>query len=164
VRLPVAVYHHFLEIFLRINHSNAMGHEHLILDCRTQIVQWQQEPETYFEGDNQAKVFYEFDLAPPESTEQESVAFTVVSILEVLNQYKGVVVNAKTQTVFTLKNQGHKPTVDALFHCAQVASQAFFGILQAEKAGPLLAGIALKKPAKEEIERNLGHSVRVQYG
>jgi hypothetical protein len=130
-----------------------MGQEHLILDCHTQIVQWQQEPETYFEGDNQANVFYEFDLLPPGSTRQESVAFTVVSILEVLNQYKGLIVNAKTQTVFTLKNQGHKPTVDTLFHCAQVASQAFFGILQAETAGSLLAGITLKKPEKGEIER-----------
>ncbi len=141
-----------------------MGHEHLILDCRTQIVQWQQEPETYFEGDNQAKVFYEFDLAPPESTEQESVAFTVVSTLEVLNQYKGVIVNAKTQTVFTLKNQGHKPTVDTLFHCAEVASEAFFGVLQAETTGALLAGITLKKPEKAEIERDLSHSLQVQYG
>jgi hypothetical protein len=141
-----------------------MAHEHLIVDCHTQIVKWQQEPETYFEGDNQAKVFYEFDLLPPGSAEQESVAFTVVSTLEVLNQYKGVVVNAKTQTVFTLKNQGQKPTVDALFHCAQVASEAFFGILRTETAGPLLDGIPFKKPAKEEIERNLSHSLQVQYG
>jgi hypothetical protein len=141
-----------------------MNHAHLILDCHTQVVQWQQEPETYFEGDNQANVYYEFDLAPPESTGQESVAFTVVSMLEVLNQYKGLIVNAKTQTVFTLKNQGHKPTVDALFHCAQVASQAFFSKLQTETTGPLLAGIALKKPEKEEIERNLSHSLQVQYG
>jgi hypothetical protein len=141
-----------------------MSQEHLILDCHTQIVQWQHEPESYFEGDNQANVFYEFDLLPPRSAEQESVAFTVVSILEVLNQYKGVVVNAKTQTVFTLKNQGHKPTVDALFHCAQVASQAFFSVLQAETPAPLLAGIALKKPEREEIERNLSHSLQVQYG
>jgi hypothetical protein len=141
-----------------------MGHEHLIVDCRTQIVHWQQEPETYFEGDNQGKVLYEFDLLPPESAEQESVAFTVVSTLEVLNQYKGVVVNAKTQTVFTLKNQGQKPPVDALFHCAQVASEALFDILAAEKAGPLLAGIPLKKPAREEIERSLSHSLQVQYG
>lgn len=141
-----------------------MEHAHLILDCRTQIVQWQQEPETYFEGDNQAKVFYEFDLLPPASAEQESVAFTVVSTLEVLNQYKGVVVNAKTQTVFTLKNQGRKPAVDALFHCAQVASQAFFDILRAETPGSLLEGMALKKPEKGEIERHLSHSLHVQYG
>ena len=141
-----------------------MGPEHLIVDCHTQIVQWQQEPETYFEGNNQANVFYEFDLTPPESAGQECVAFSVVSILEVLNQYKGVIVNAKTQTVFTLKNQGHKPTVDDLFHCAQVASQAFFGILQAETPGHLLAGITPKEPEKEEIERNLSHSLQVQYG
>jgi hypothetical protein len=141
-----------------------MSQKNLILDHHTRIVQWQQEPETYFEGHNQANVFYEFDLVPAESRQQASVAFTVVSILEVLNQYKGVIVNAKTQTVFTLKNQGHKPTVDILFHCAQVASQAFFSILQAETAGHLLAGITLKKPDKEEIERNLSHSLQVQYG
>jgi hypothetical protein len=141
-----------------------MSHEHLILDCHTHIVQWQQEPETYFEGENQANVFYAFDLAPAESTEQESLAFTVVSMLEVLNQYKGVIVNAKTQTVFTLKHQGRKPTVDMLFHCAQVASKAFFDILQAEAAGSLLAGIALKKPERGQIERNLSHSLQVQYG
>ncbi len=141
-----------------------MNQEHLILDCHTQVVQWQQEPESHFEGDNQANVFYEFDLLPPRSAEGESVAFTVVSILEVLNQYKGVVVNARTQTVFTLKNQGCKPTVDALFHCAQVASQAFFSVLQTETPESLLAGIAFKKPEKAEIERNLSHSLRVQYG
>ncbi len=141
-----------------------MEPEHSIVDCHTQVVQWQQAPETYFEGDNQAHVFYEFDLAPPGSAEGECVGFTVISTLEVLNQYKGVVVNAKTQTVFTLKNQGHKPTVDALFHCAQVASQAFFSILQAETPGPLLAGITLKKPEKGQIERNLSHSLQVQYG
>jgi hypothetical protein len=140
------------------------GQEHLILDCQTQIVGWQQEPGAYFQGDNQAHVFYEFDLVPPRSTEAESVAFTVVSTLEVLNQYKGVIVNAKTQTVFTLKNQGHKPTLDALFHCAQVASQAFFSILQAETVEPLLAGITLKKPERGEIERNLSHSLQVNYG
>ena len=141
-----------------------MGQEHLILDCQTQIVQWQQEPDAYFEGENQASVFYEFDLVPPESTGQESLAFTVFSVLEVLNQYKGLIVNAKTQTVFTLKNQGHKPTVETLYHCAQVASRAFSGILQAETAGPLLAGITLKEPEKAEIERNLSHSLQAQYG
>lgn len=141
-----------------------MGPEHLIVDCHTQIVQWQQAPETCFEGDNQANVFYKFDLAPPGSAEGACVGFTVVSILEVLNQYRGVVVNAKTQTVFTLRNQGRKPTVDALFHCAQVASQAFLGILQAETPGPLLAGITLKKPEQGQIERNLSHSLQVQYG
>lgn len=141
-----------------------MNQDHLILDCRTHVVQWRQEPETYFEGENQATMFYSFDLLPPGSPQQESVAFTVVSTLEVLNQYKGVIVNAKTQTVFTLKNQGHKPTVDTLFHCAQVASEAFLGVLRAETAGSRLAGIALKKPERGEIERNLSHSLQVQYG
>jgi len=94
-----------------------------MVDCHTQIVQWQQEPEACFEGDNQANVFYEFDLVPPGAAGQECVAFTVVSTLEVLNQYKGVVVNAKTQTVFTLK-----------------------------------------KPEKGQIERNLSHSLQLQYG
>ncbi len=141
-----------------------MNQDHLILDCHTHVVQWRQEPETYFEGENQATVFYAFDLLPPESPEQESVAFTVVSTLEVLNQYKGVIVNARTQTAFTLKNQGHKPTVDTLFHCAQVASEAFFGVLRAETAGSPLAGIALKKPERGEIERDLSHSLQVQYG
>jgi hypothetical protein len=109
-------------------------------------------------------MFYEFDLLPPESTEQKSVAFRVVSMLEVLNQYKGVIVNAKTQTVFWLINQGHKPTVDTLFHCAQVASEAFFSLLRAETASSLLIGIALKKPERGEIERNLRHSLQVHYG
>lgn len=141
-----------------------MCQKHLILDCHTHVVHWRQEPETYFEGDNQANLFYAFDLVPAGSAEQESVAFTVVSTLEVLNQYKGVIVNAKTQTVFTLKNQGHKPTVDTLFHCAQVAGEAFFGVLQAERTGSLLAGITLKKPERGEIERDLSHSLQVQYG
>ena len=141
-----------------------MEQENLILNCHTQIVHWQQEPETYFEGNNQAKLFYEFDLVPPESTQQESITFTVFSILEVLNQYKGVIVSAKTQTVFALQNQGHKPSVDALFHCAQVASQAFFKILREETAESLLDSITLKKPERGEIERNLSHSLQVQYG
>ncbi len=141
-----------------------MRQAHSIVACQTHLLHWKQEPESHFEGENQASVYYEFDLQPPQSTEQERASFTVLSILEVLNQYKGVIVNAQTQTEFTIDYQGDKPSLTCLLECTQLADQAFFKVLEEKKAGTPLAHFTLKKPAPQEIERNLAHSLQVQYG
>jgi hypothetical protein len=92
------------------------------------------------------------------------VLFKVFSFLEVLNQYRGVIVNVKTQTDFTLKKQGQKPAIASLFECIETASRECNRILQEKTVGTHLADLGMKRPEFAEVEQRLSHSLQAQYG
>jgi hypothetical protein len=138
--------------------------ENIVLNTQTQLTHWHQESETSFTGTNQEKVYYEFELDPPTWGQEENVFFKVFSFLEILNQYRGVIVNVKTQTAFTLKNQGHKPAMASLFECIQTASQECNRIVQEKLAGTHLAHLRVERPEFAEVEQRLSHSLQAQYG
>jgi hypothetical protein len=138
--------------------------ENIVLNTQTQLTHWHQESETSFTGTNQEKVYYEFELNSPASAQEENVLFKVFSFLEVLNQYRGVIVNVKTQTDFTLKNGGQKPAIASLFECIETASREFNRILQEKMVGTHLADLRVKRPEFAEVEQRLSHSLHAQYG
>jgi hypothetical protein len=138
--------------------------ENIVLNTQTQLTHWHQEPETSFTGTNQEKVYYEFELNSPASAGEEKVLFKVFSFLEVLNQYRGVIVNVKTQTDFTLKNRGQKPAIASLFECIETASRECNRILQEKTVGTHLADLRVKRPEFAEVEQRLSHSLHAQYG
>jgi hypothetical protein len=138
--------------------------KNIVLNTQTQLTHWHQESETNFTGTNQEKVYYEFELDPPASGQEENVLFKVFSFLEILNQYRGVIVNVKTQTVFTLKNQGQKPAMASLFECIQTASGECNRIVQEKMIGTHLADLRVKCPQFAEVEQSLSHSLQAQYG
>ena len=141
-----------------------MENENIVLNTKTQLTHWHQESGTSFTGTNQEKVYYEFELNPPASAQEENVLFKVFSFLEVLNQYRGVIVNVKTRTDFTLKNQGQKPAIASLFECIETASQECNRILQEKTVGTHLAALRIKRPEFAEVEQSLSHSLQAQYG
>jgi hypothetical protein len=138
--------------------------ENIVLNTQTQLTHWYQESEPSFTGTNQEKVYYEFELDPPAWGQEENVLFKVFSFLEILNQYRGVIVNVKTQTVFTLKNQGQKPAINSLFECIQTASQECNRIVQEKMIGTHLAELRVKSPEYAEVAQSLSHSLQAQYG